>query len=215
MPYRFTPLVNDNFYHIFNRGVEKRQIFLTERDYERFLQTLYYYQFSGPKPKFSNKYRFKNKEFDKNPKIVDLLAFCLMPNHFHLLIKQLEDGGTQEFLSKIANSYTKYFNTKHKRVGPLFQGQFKAVLIESDEQLIHVSRYIHLNPYVADITKDWDNFPYSSIRQFTGTSSLQICNTEHLLAFFKDSQSFLSFTKDYESYGRDIHLIKHLLHDME
>src|SRR3989344_7863223 len=166
MPYRITPFETAGFYHIYNRGVEKRQIFLTERDYERFLQTLYYYQFSGPKPKFSNKYRFKNKEFDKNPKIVDLLAFCLMPNHFHLLIKQLGDGGTQEFLSKIANSYTKYFNTKHKRVGPLFQGQFKAVLIESDEQLIHVSRYIHLNPFVSELVSDLTIFPYSSYKYF-------------------------------------------------
>lgn len=132
-----------------------------------------------------------------------------------MLIKQLKNGGIQEFLGKVANSYTKYFNTKHQRVGPLFQGQFKAVLIESDEQLIHVSRYIHLNPYVADITKDWGDFPYSSIREFTGITNLQICNTEHILSFFKDIQDYLSFIKDYESYAQDIHLIKHLLLDTE
>lgn len=213
MPYRQTPLVNDSFYHIYNRGVEKREIYTVDGDYKRFLETLYYYQFSGPKPQFSNRDRFKSNEFDKNPKIVELVCFCLMPNHFHLMLKQLKDKGIQEFMGKLANSYTKYFNTKHNRVGPLLQGEFKAVLVESDEQLVHLSRYIFLNPYVAEITKDWENFPYSSFREFINKSVFSICCGEHILTYFKDLKCYREFISDQMSYALEVARIQHLLID--
>src|SRR3989344_5381763 len=167
MPYRNLTFENTAFYHVFNRGVNKQNIFDTKRDYERFLQTLVYYQYSGPKPKFSNQKRYKAKDFKNNSKITNLICYCLMPNHFHLLIQQANNNGVKEFMSKLANSYTKYFNTKHDRIGPLFQGEFKAVLIETDQQLVHLSRYIHLNPYVSEITKDLNIYPYSSFLEFT------------------------------------------------
>lgn len=214
MPYRITPFVNDNFYHIYNRGVEKRQVFMIDRDYERFIQTLYYYQFSGPKPRFSTRGRFRSNTFNKNPKIVEIICYCLMPNHFHLLLKQLGDNGIQEFLSKVINSYTKYFNTKHKRVGPLFQGQFKAVAIESDEQLLHLSRYIHLNPFVAEITKDWQNYPYSSITEFISNET-SMCSINEILAFFKNPEKYKSFVSDQEDYGLQLARIQHLLIDID
>ena len=162
MPYRDTPFLNNNFYHIFNRGVEKRETFSSKRDYERFLQTVYYYQFGGPKPKFSTYTRFRLKNFNENPKIVEINCYCLMPNHFHLLVKQTRDSGIHEFMTKLLNSYTKYYNTKHDRVGHLFQGQFKAVNIKNEYQLLQVSRYIHLNPYVSDLTREYEAYPYSS-----------------------------------------------------
>lgn len=215
MPYRITPFVSDCFYHVYNRGVEKRQIFLLERDYQRFLQTIYYYQFSRPKPRFSNRERFKNKDFNQNPKIIDIACYCLMPNHFHLMVKQLKDGGVQEFLSKAINSYTKYFNTKHRRIGALFQGQFKAVSVDTDEQLIHLSRYIHLNPYSTGITKEWRNFPYSSIQEFIGNVTLPICNTRHILDFFSQTNSYKSFVADHASYALELGRIKHQLIDID
>lgn len=215
VPYRVTPFVNDSFYHVYNRGVEKRQTFLIERDYQRFLQTLYYYQFSGPKPRFSNRLRFKNKDFDRNPKIVEIVCYCLMPNHFHLLLRQNKDHGIQEFISKLVNSYTKYFNTKHKRIGALFQGQFKAVPIETDEQLIHLSRYIHLNPFVAEITSDWKNFSYSSIQEFIGTTANPFCETRYILDFFSKSNSYGSFISDHQSYALELGKIQHQLIDIE
>lgn len=215
VPYRVTPFVNDSFYHVYNRGVEKRQVFLIERDYQRFLQTLYYYQFNGPKPRFSNRLRFKDKNFNKNQKIVEIVCYCLMPNHFHLLLKQLKNGGIQEFLSKAINSYTKYFNTKHRRIGPLFQGQFKAVGVETDEQLLHLSRYIHLNPYVAEITENWKNFPYSSIQEFIGNSVYPICVTRHVLDFFSKLNNYESFVTDYQSYALELGRIKHQLIDID
>src|SRR3990172_8443626 len=136
MPYRKTPLVTDQVYHIFNRGVAKLPIFTDRRDYNRFLETIYYYQFQGPKPQLSQLKRFKDFNFEKNKKILEILCYCLMPNHYHLLLRQLAENGISVLVNRLSNSYTKYFNTRHNRVGPLLQGQFKAVRIESDEQLV-------------------------------------------------------------------------------
>lgn len=188
---------------------------MLDRDYQRFLQTLYYYQFDGPKPRFSTHNRFKIKDFSHNPKIVEIICYCLLPNHFHLLLRQLKAGGIQEFLSKVLNSYTKYFNTKTNRIGPLFQGQFKAVLVENDEQLLHLSRYIHLNPFVSELTKEWENFPYSSFPEFINLSSNSVCTTGHILNFFKGSQAYKDFVKDHASYAQELEKIKHLLIEEE
>lgn len=211
MPYRLTPFQTDSYYHIFNRGVEKRQIFSSDHDYQRFLNTIYYYLFSGPKPRFSTFRKFKLKEFYLKPKIVEIISYCLMPNHFHLLVKQDSEGGIHEFMSKLLNSFTKYYNTKHNRIGPLFQGQFKAVLVETDEQLVHLSRYIHLNPLISDLTTKLEDFKYSSYPEFAGLRKDGFCFMIPVLSFFKDSKDYKRFVSDNESYGRDIHRIKQLL----
>lgn len=213
MPYRTTPLINGSYYHIFNRGVEKRHIFSNSKDYERFLSTLFYYRFSGPKPSFSLYRRFKNRNFSNNPKIVEVLTYCLMPNHFHLLLKQLVDNGISEFVSKISNGYTKYFNTKHNRIGPLLQGAFKAVPIETDKQLLHLSRYIHLNPFVSELSKDLKEYKYSSYREYTGLDSVEVCSKELILNFFKTAQEYKKFVDDHSSYALDLERIKHMLLD--
>jgi putative transposase len=211
VPYRLVPFQTNYFYHVFNRGVEKRQIFSSPRDYERFLQTIYYYQFSGPKPKLSTYKRFKFKEFYSNPKIVEIICYCLMPNHFHFLLKQIKENGIREFMSKLSNSYTKYFNTKHNRVGPLWQGQFKAVSVETGEQLVHLSRYIHLNPVVARLTKNLDSFEYSSYKDFVGLGNDSFCFPDPILGFFTDKNSYCNFVKDQEAYAIELANIKHLL----
>ncbi len=136
-----------------------------------------------------------------------------MPNHFHFLIRQIKEGGVTEFISKVSNSYTKYFNTKHKRVGPLFQGEFKAVLIETDEQLLHVSRYIHLNPLVAELVKDLNIFPYSSYRYFITPEQNSPCVTQPILDFFKNPTEYQAFIDDHSSYAKDLEKIKHMLLD--
>ena len=112
------------------------------------------------------------------------------------------------------NSYTKYFNTRYRRVGPLFQGQFKAVSVETDDQLLHLSRYIHLNPFVAEITKDWQNFPYSSVKEFiAGEPSL--CSTEHILNFFKNPDKYTEFISNQKDYALQLARIQHLLIDID
>lgn len=150
MPYRTTPFINQNFYHIFNRGVNKQTIFSTNSDYDRFIKTLFYYQFSGP-------------------------------------------------------------NTKHGRSGPLFQGEFKAVPIETDEQLLHVSRYIHLNPLVSDIVADLKNFPHSSYQDFVALRNTNICTKEPILNFFQTSGDYQKFIEDHQEYAHSLEKIKHLL----
>lgn len=133
-----------------------------------------------------------------------------MPNHYHFLVRQLREGGIQEFIAKISNSYTKYFNTKNKRVGPLFQGTFKAVSIENDEQLIHVSRYIHLNPVVANLVKKAELFPYSSFSHYLGSNNLLI-NSAPVMELFKDAEDYTRFIEDHQDYAMELERIKHLL----
>lgn len=215
MPYRVTPFINQSFYHIFNRGVNKQAIFLTDRNHQRFLETLQYYQFSGPKPRFSTHKRFKVKDFSNNPKIVEIICYCLMPNHFHILLRQLRDGGVSEFVSKVSNSYTKYLNTKHNRSGPLLQGEFKAVSIETDEQLLHVSRYIHLNPFVAQLVNKHADYKYSSYPTFTGLYNDNRCNPEPILEMIGGPEKYKDFVTGHEDYARELSQLKHLMHDLE
>jgi putative transposase len=206
MPSRVVPFVNGEIYHIYNRGVNKIPIFGSRRNFQRFLNTLVYYQFEGPKPKFSNSFRIKTTL--KRDKIVEILCYSLMPNHFHLMIKQLKEGGITEFLSKLSNSYTKYYNIKYDRVGPLLQGEFKAVLVESDEQLIHLSRYIHLNPLVAHLTKSLAEYQWSSYHEYT--NGIQgICNKEPVKSFFKSPEGYKHFIMDYVDYAEKLELLKH------
>lgn len=135
-----------------------------------------------------------------------------MPNHFHLLLKQTSDGGISEFVGKLINSYTKFYNLKYNRVGPLFQGQFKAVLIESDEQLIHVSRYIHLNPITSFLVKDLSDYEWSSYNEYTNNHK-GICKKDEILGFFKDEASYQKFCLDQISYAQNLERIKHQLID--
>lgn len=196
MPGRIVPLVNGEFYHIFNRGSEKREIFLQPRDYSRFQQTFYYYQFIGPKPKFSNFAKFKLSSFKPLPgeKFVDIICYCLMPNHFHFLVRQLKDGGVSKFVSQLSNSYTKFFNTKYDRVGPLFQGAFKAVRVKTDEQLIYLSSYIHLNPIKAKLARSIEKYPWSSYHEYSLSNT--ICLTDEILNLFSSRADYKKFIID-------------------
>ncbi|MBI2019339.1 transposase [Candidatus Daviesbacteria bacterium] len=138
-----------------------------------------------------------------------------MPNHYHFLVKQLQDNGISEFINKISNSYTKFFNTKHSRVGPLLQGQFKAVRIESDEQLVHVSRYIHLNPVAGFIAKDLKEYIWSSYLSYIGLYANKIVSQELVLSLFKEKQKYEQFVFDQVDYSQSLSLIKHVLIDEE
>lgn len=143
--------VNDFYYHIYNRGVEKRPLFIDSTDCSRFIENLYDFNDTNPTPE----HRFPRNNCDlERKKLVDIYCYVLMPNHFHLLLRQLKDDGIQKFMRKLGIGYAMYFNNKQDRVGPLFQGRFKAKSVESDEQLMHLSRYIHLNP-LKIFEKNW------------------------------------------------------------
>ena len=215
MSYNQAIFANNEFYHVFNRGVEKRTTFTNRRDYNRFIETMDYYRAKDPPARFSYKDRpviIKNAIISSP--LVEIVCFCLMPNHFHMLIKQIENNGISTFLSKLSNSYTKYFNTKYKRVGPLFQGSFKAVRVEDDEQLLHVSRYIHLNPLIDYLTRDLKTYPYSSYPEFLGLKK-GFCKKDIILDFFKTPSDYEKFVLDQEDYGRSIKRMERMTHETE
>jgi putative transposase len=134
------------YYHIFNRGVEKKNIFLDDSDRVRFIHDLYEFNDINPAPEFSR--RFEKEEMDlrkKREKLVNILAFCLMPNHYHLLCEELIDKGMSLFMKKIQGGYARAFNEKHKRSGYLFQGRYKRLLIDKESYLFSIACYIHGN----------------------------------------------------------------------
>lgn len=209
------PLENNYYYHVLNRGVEKRNIFQDSRDFIRFLKILNYYRHLGPKPSFSKLTEDKLKKLPKDEMIVEIISYCLMPNHFHLLLKQTKDDGIKDFVRLVSNAYTRYFNTRHNRIGPLFQGAYKAVFIETDEQLIHVSRYIHLNPSVALLIKDLKTYQWSSYPNYIGTGESKLAKKDEILRFFKNPKDYEEFVLDQASYAIDLSRIKHQLLDGE
>lgn len=211
MSYNQAIFANNEFYHVFNRGVEKRTTFMNKRDYNRFIETMDYYRMKNPPIRFSFRNRpiIIQKNTTASP-LAEIICFCLMPNHFHMLVKQIDDNGISTFLSKLSNSYTKYFNTKFKRVGPLFQGSFKAVRIEDDEQFLHTSRYIHLNPLIDYLTRDLKTYPYSSYPEFLGLKK-GFCKKDIILNNFKTPSDYEKFVLDQEDYGRTIKQIERQL----
>lgn len=216
MPGRVLPLTNNEIYHVFNRGSDKRDIFLQPREYSRFVKTFYYYQFAGPKPKFStlNKTKFNDFNPDPNSKLVEIFAYCLMPNHFHFLVKQLKTNGISIFMGQVLNSYTKYFNTKRKRIGPLFQGAFKTTRAGTDEQLMHLSRYIHLNPVVSSIVGNPKDYAWSSYGEYVSEIK-GYCSTGLILGLFPSREKYCKFTEEQIEYGITLEIIKHQLIDDE
>ena len=209
MPYRIIPFANGEFYHVYNRGLEKKDIFTKNRDYSLFIDTFFYYQIQNPKPRFSNYRHSKLFPVDSSKKIVDIVCFCLMPNHFHLLIKQLKDGGITEFMRRFILSFIKYRNLKYKHQGPLLNGPFRAVRMESDEQLVHVSRYIHLNPLVSLLVKDLNLYSWSSYKTYIDLENNPAIAKDEILSFFKSPKEYQKFVLDQADYGKTLELLKH------
>jgi len=141
MGLRKTPLAIGEYYHIYNRGVEKKKIFLDKEDYFHFLKLLYICN-----SKKSIKLRNIEKIFDRGETIVDIGAYCLMPNHFHLLCREKTESGISIFIKKLLTAYAMYFNKKYERNGVLFQGRFKSEHANTDNYLKYLYAYIHLNP---------------------------------------------------------------------
>ena len=147
--------------------------------------------------------------------MVEILSYVLMPNHFHFTLKQEIDGGIAKFVGNFENSFTRYINIKNDRPGPLFQGRFKAVLIESDEQLIHLTRYHHLNPFADGVVSNFQelvNYPYSSLGDYLGHHRDKFVDTEMVLSFFSDSNAYKKFVAKQKDYKRSLSKIKKLLY---
>lgn len=223
MPARTVPLVTGQFYHIFNRGINKQPIFLGLKDYQRALETLEFYSFATPKIRFSKFLLLSKDERNRlwenlrkiNEKLVEFVAFCLLPNHFHFLLKQKNDGGISKFMAIFQNSYTRYFNTRHRKIGPILQGQCKAIRVEDESQLLHLSRYIHLNPYSAFVVKevrDLERYRWSSFLEYLRREiTKNICKKEIILSNFREREGYRNFVFDQAGYQRELEKIKHLI----
>ena len=210
---------NGGFYHVYNRGVEKRNIFLDEDDYFRFIHDLYEFNDQNPAPNLN--YYLKDHSLEVGPPkiarkqkrklLVEILVFCLMPNHFHLILKQLVDNGISLFMQKLGG-YVYYFNLKYERVGPLFQGKFKAIQIENENYLLHLSRYQHLNPAEL-IESDWkeggmgdwkkvshflESYRWSSYLDYVGIKNFPSIISQDLInSYFKNSEEYKKFVIEF------------------
>jgi len=193
-------------YHIYNRGIEKRNIFLDEQDYRTFLYLLKQY-LSPPEVN-----PIKNQIYPKTLHgEISLLSYCLMPNHFHLLVGQEIENGITQLLRSISTNYVMYFNKRYNRVGPLFQSAYKAVLIDDDDYLLHTSRYIHLNPFelLANDLKKLGDYPYSSYGDYLGLRNTKWIDIKEILSYFESAKknelndlrgifSYQGFVEDYK-----------------
>jgi len=215
-------LENEHVYHVMNKSIAGYKIFNDEIDYRRMLRLIEYFSISDALPKFS--YFLKRCEdmgktfesyldqcFPDPNRSTDVLAYCLMPTHVHFILRQRKRSGIATFMSNVLNSYSRYFNIKHKRKGPLWVGKFKNVMIESDDQLWHLSRYVHLNPvtsYLTDKAEDWN---FSSYLEYITPSGVHrpLCSYGEYLQI--KPRQYRAFVEDQADYQRDLAAIKNLI----
>lgn len=190
----------DAYYHIYNRGVGKRSIFKEDEDYIVFLNLLKRHLSAEPvKDKQGREYPWYGND-------IQLLAFCLMPNHYHLLVFQQEEDAMTKLMRSICTAYTMYFNKKYKRVGHLFQDRFKASMILDDAYLQHISRYIHLNP---DNYKEWQ---FSSLPYYLGQKEADWLRPKLIIELF-EGESYSAFLSDYVGHRKMLKNIAYELAD--
>lgn len=203
---RKTLITKGEYYHIYNRGNRKQNTFLEQQDYIRFLFTILYFQSPLPIYNISSAitYFMKHRVFNssKNEQVVhvrtvDLNVFTLMPNHFHLIVYEREENGISTYMQRVQNAYTKYFNNKYEMSGHLFQGPYQSVHIENNEQLLHVSAYIHRNQ--REISK-WKNkerdYPWSSYQDYADQNRWgELLNQKIILKQFANQSEYVNFVE--------------------
>jgi len=210
------PLVKGEIYHILSKSIAGFKIFRNDSEFTRIRNLVRYYEAEKPPLKFSAFMEIKNKEefLQKHPakkgNIVQIIAYCFMPTHLHLILKQLKDDGISIFMRNMLNSYTRYFNIKTKRKGPLWESRFKNIIVKTDEQLLHLTRYIHLNPataYLVDRPKDWQ---FSSYKEFLGevADKERMCDYSRVLDI--KAQEYKKFVNSRIGYQRELAEMKKL-----
>lgn len=222
MPGRRDKFTNNGIYHVFNRTIDRKRLFSSPALSEGYLRTLFYYRSRLIDRCYSHfklldvaiqekrKQQLSSRKYFK----VDILGYCLMPTHFHLLIQQLSDNGMISFMSNVMNSFTRVYNVKNKRRGPLFLPRFQSREILSDEQFVHVSRYIHLNPYSSALVqtiKGLTKYPWSSYKFYVDNSIYTLVNTKRILQLFRNEKSlYKKFVEDQADYQRSLENLKYI-----
>lgn len=217
---RKDPLVNNEYYHIYTRSIAGFKVFNDSSDYERMIELINLYRFIDFEYKYSS---FKvldivhqNTILDRlnndNHVYIEIISYCIMPTHIHFILKQTADSGISKYIGKVLNSYTKYFNLKHKRQGPLWSSRFKSVLVKNDEQLLHLTRYVHLNPTSAGLAKKPSDWAYSSYSEYIDQEfHNKICSYNGL--FDISAKEYAKFVLDRKDYQRSLSIIKNYLID--
>jgi len=175
------------YYHIFNRGVEKRNIFHQQSDFKRFLESMMY---------FNTQTSIEMKSDEKNlPKpddrLVDIVAYCLNKNHFHLILKEIKEGGITTFMKKVCTGYALYFNNKNERSGVLFQGRFRSVYLSSNDILLYVSAYVNCNSQIHGV-ENAEEYPWCSFPEYLGLEK-EKCQKNIIIDQFKNPEEYKTF----------------------
>ena len=204
------------FYHLYNRGTEKRDICTSSKDYERFLALMFLCNQSEVPARTRGKTLPELTAFQTGSELIDIAVYCLMPNHIHILAKEKEENGISKFMQKLMTGYTMYFNKKYERTGVLFQGTFKATHANNDPYLSYLVSYIHLNP-IKLIEPEWkeigindlnlaekylNNFKYSSYLDYQDQERIEknIINKNSLPKYFKSRLDFRKSVIEWLSY---------------
>lgn len=218
MSIRKIAFVPGEYYHIYNRGNSKQEIFLDRQDYQRFVDLLFAAN-SSEKFNFADSIKgISIYKQERNLRLVAIGAYCLMPNHFHILVTPLSEEGTTKFMQKLSTAYVMYFNTKYNRTGALFEGKFKAEHVNNDRHLKYLFSYIHLNP-VKLIQKNWKevgliqkqkaveflkSYKYSSYADYLGENRPEniIISKSSFPGYFPDIGSFMKEIVTWINYGK-------------
>ena len=192
MPYRRTEFRAGYTYHLYNRGVNRQAIFFCDQNWGYLVERIRHY--------------FR-------PELVDVVAYCLMPTHYHLLVYLKTDALSKQIMQPFGLSYTKAINKQQGRVGPLFQGPFQAVRVDRDEVLLHLSRYIHMNPVVAGLVERPEAWAFSSYRDTIGLRQGTLPVTDAVLSQFPSRQAYQRFVESYSD--RDARTVEDVLFDEE
>jgi putative transposase len=218
---RFEILSNGEIYHVYNRSIAKENIFIKKRYCLHALELIEFYRFTQ-KMRFSFfkrlDYELKDsyiREYKISESLVSIYAYCLMPNHFHLLLKQNIDNGIKTFISNFQNSYGKYFNTISDRSGSVFQRPFKAKRITTEEEFMHVGRYIHLNP-VSSYLVEMENiasYQWSSFPDYIKGNKNDLLKMQDFIKLAGSGKKYIKFVENNADYQRRLNRIKHLVFD--
>ena len=191
--------VEQSYYHVYARGHGRQKIFRDDEDYRVFLN-LFKRHLSVEE--IADKYK---KPYAHLRGQVELLCYCLMESHFHLLLYQEEKGAMSRLMHGVMTSYSHYFNKKYDSSGALFESRYKASRISFDKYLMHISRYIHLNPV------DWRAYPYSSISAYFGIDQPEWLQPDKIIELFGSLPIYADFLDDYEEYKKSLDEIKYEL----
>jgi putative transposase len=184
------------YFHIFNRGVDKRSIFMDEADAWRFMQSMEEFNTIDPIGSiYEHSFQKKNNQLGhRMSKLVEFVAYRLNQNHYHFILSPLVEKGVQKFMQKLSNGYSKFFNEKYERSGALFQGTYKRIAIKSDEYLLHVSAYVNCNDRVHEgLNEQWLDDRFSSFPHYKGMKGVIQCGTEVILEQFSSCDEYLKF----------------------